>query len=128
MNCLQNYDWPGNVRELANLIERTSILCADGRVDLESLPAPMGDARRDRVQQRTVADIPSEGLDLRAYLGSIERDLIRSALDQTGGTVAHAARLLNLRRTTLVEKLRKHELVSSGRADGVTDDAGLSKI
>ncbi len=125
---LSSYHWPGNVRELANLIERSSILCADGRVDLESLPAPMGDRQHARNQQRTFSDIPSEGLDLRAYLGNIEKDLIRSALDQTGGTVAHAARLLNLRRTTLVEKLRKHDLVSCGRADGMTADAGLSKI
>ena len=60
--------------------------------------------------QPAVTTIPTTGLDLREYLGNIEKQLIRSALDQTDGTVAHAARLLKLQRTTLVEKLRKYEL------------------
>jgi sigma-54 dependent transcriptional regulator, flagellar regulatory protein len=51
--------------------------------------------------------LPQDGLDLRAHLLAIERSLITQALDRTNGTVAHAARLLHLRRTTLVEKLRK---------------------
>jgi sigma-54 dependent transcriptional regulator, flagellar regulatory protein len=51
--------------------------------------------------------LPQEGLDLRAHLLSIERRLVEQALERSNGTVAHAARLLNLRRTTLVEKLRK---------------------
>jgi sigma-54 dependent transcriptional regulator, flagellar regulatory protein len=51
--------------------------------------------------------LPHEGFDLRLHLFAIERDLISQALQRSGGTVAHAARLLNLRRTTLVEKLRK---------------------
>jgi sigma-54 specific flagellar transcriptional regulator A len=54
-----------------------------------------------------LAVLPEEGLDLRAHLHSIERRLIEQALERSGGTVAHAARFLNLRRTTLVEKLRK---------------------
>jgi sigma-54 specific flagellar transcriptional regulator A len=51
--------------------------------------------------------LPQTGIDLRAHLLSIERALVQQALDRANGTVAHAARLLNLRRTTLVEKLRK---------------------
>jgi sigma-54 dependent transcriptional regulator, flagellar regulatory protein len=51
--------------------------------------------------------LPQEGLDLRAHLLAIERRLVEQALERANGTVAHAARLLNLRRTTLVEKLRK---------------------
>ncbi len=61
--------------------------------------------------------LPESGIDLRAHLAAIERRLIEQALDRSGGTVAHAARLLNLRRTTLVEKLRK-----LGIADAVTED------
>ncbi len=56
--------------------------------------------------------MPEEGLDLRAHLGTIEKDLIQLAMDQADGTVAQAARLLKLRRTTLVEKLRRYELHS----------------
>jgi len=55
----------------------------------------------------TLAALPESGLDLRAHLLSIERALVQQALERANGTVAHAARLLNLRRTTLVEKLRK---------------------
>jgi DNA-binding NtrC family response regulator len=53
------------------------------------------------------AGLPVDGVDLRAHLFAIEHRLISEALERSGGTVAHAARLLNLRRTTLVEKLRK---------------------
>ncbi|HXS28002.1 MAG TPA: sigma-54 dependent transcriptional regulator [Steroidobacteraceae bacterium] len=56
------------------------------------------------------AVLPLEGIDLRAHLSQIERRLIEQALERSGGTVAHAARLLGLRRTTLVEKMRKLEM------------------
>src|SRR5580704_9171950 len=55
----------------------------------------------------SLAELPDAGLDLRTHLAAIERALIEQALERTQGTVAHAARLLNLRRTTLVERLRK---------------------
>jgi sigma-54 specific flagellar transcriptional regulator A len=56
------------------------------------------------------------GFDLRNYLEGLEQRLIVRALDSAGGTVAHAARLLGLRRTTLVEKLRKYALTSTDAA------------
>src|SRR5688572_13979371 len=108
LDCLAAYAWPGNVRELQNLIERLAILYPNQTIDREQLPTPIGERRRN--VQPTVMTIPHSGLDLREYLGNIEKQLIRSALDQTDGTVAHAARLLKLQRTTLVEKLRKYEL------------------
>ena len=55
----------------------------------------------------SLTSLPEAGLDLRAHLLAIERALVQQALERANGTVAHAARLLNLRRTTLVEKLRK---------------------
>jgi sigma-54 specific flagellar transcriptional regulator A len=108
LDCLAAYSWPGNVRELENLIERLAILHPGKTIDRTDLPAPIGERRHS--PQPAVMTIPKTGLDLKEHLGNIERELIRSALDQTAGTVAHAARLLNLRRTTLVEKLRKYEL------------------
>jgi sigma-54 specific flagellar transcriptional regulator A len=110
--CMRTYPWPGNVRELQNLIERASIMCGGRRVEREDLPQAIGE-RRHRAQQLAETFIPSDGLDLREHLGSIEKHLIRTALEQTDGTVAHAARLLKLRRTTLVEKLRKYDLQAS---------------
>jgi sigma-54 dependent transcriptional regulator, flagellar regulatory protein len=69
-------------------------------VDLKTLPALGAEAT-------SLAELPEAGLDLRTHLAAIERALIEQALERTQGTVAHAARLLNLRRTTLVERLRK---------------------
>jgi sigma-54 specific flagellar transcriptional regulator A len=63
--------------------------------------------------------LPDDGLDLRAHLLGIERKLVVQALERSDGVVAHAARLLNLRRTTLVEKLRKLGLVSCDLATEV---------
>jgi len=61
--------------------------------------------------------LPAEGIDLRAHITAIERRLIEQALERAGGTVAHAARLLHLRRTTLVEKMRKLALGDSATED-----------
>ena len=108
LDCLSAYAWPGNVRELQNLIERLAILHPNQTIDRDQLPAPIGERRRNA--EVALTTIPAAGLDLREHLGNIEKQLIRSALDPTDGTVARAARLLRLQRTTLVEKLRKYEL------------------
>jgi sigma-54 dependent transcriptional regulator, flagellar regulatory protein len=108
LECLRGYPWPGNIRELQNLVERLSILYPKQAIDREQLPPAIGERRRSGQAPATV--LPSTGLDLREHLGNIEKALISSALAQTDGTVARAARLLNLRRTTLVEKLRKYDL------------------
>jgi sigma-54 specific flagellar transcriptional regulator A len=75
------------------------------RAEGEDEPPPMDPALTDAL----LAELPA-GFDLRDYLESLERRLIERALQSAGGTVAHAARLLGLRRTTLVEKLRKYAL------------------
>ena len=108
MSALRAYSWPGNVRELANLIERLAILSPSGFVQAEDLPAPYGASSVATGGPPERA--PGVKLDLKAHLSAIERDLIQRALEETDGTVAHAAKLLNLQRTTLVEKLRKHRL------------------
>ena len=55
----------------------------------------------------TSVALPEEGLDLGAFVGNIERELIALSLERTGGNKGQAARLLNLKRTTLVEKLKR---------------------
>jgi len=57
-----------------------------------------------------VSQLPEQGMDLKEYLSDMEINLIQQALTECNGVVAHAAKLLNMRRTTLVEKLRKYEL------------------
>ena len=108
MSRLAGYPWPGNVRELANLIERLAILHPGRSIEANDLPPPYGECLPPP------GDLPERGLgsglDLKAHLSAIEKELIRRALEEADGTVAHAAKLLNLQRTTLVEKLRKHQL------------------
>jgi sigma-54 specific flagellar transcriptional regulator A len=118
---LQQYPWHGNVRELANLIERLAILHPGGTVDFRDLPpkyrrlnaVPAAPAAGDcpAVPVPAVAampQLPREGIDLKEHLTAIEYSLIMQALAESGGVVARAADLLRLRRTTLVEKLRKY--------------------
>ena len=130
---LSHYDWPGNVRELANLMERLAIQYPNGLVQSRDLPAkyqvkPSGD-NDPLLQQELLAEpevsvspaatgsalpqIPPGGLDLKSYISEMEMTLIRQALDEAGGVVAHAAKLLGLRRTTLAEKMRKYGLSRS---------------
>jgi len=91
-----------DVDELAGLEDR----------DVASLLAQVDSAE-------TVVELPPNGLDLRDHLFTIERGLIQQALNRSGGTVAHAARLLKLRRTTLVEKLRKFQMLNETAASEV---------
>jgi sigma-54 dependent transcriptional regulator, flagellar regulatory protein len=85
---------------------------------LEGTPLPDAAAAADPVAMPdSRAQLPNEGLDLRAYLADIERNLIEQALQRVNGTVAHAARLLNLRRTTLVERLRKLGITTGDTVD-----------
>ncbi len=122
---LARYAWPGNVRELANLMERLSILCPNGLVDLPDLPVKyqaaelMGsELSPDEVKLATSAPeladadlrltrLPRTGLDLKEHLDTLEYSLIMQALDDCDWVVAHAAQRLRMGRTTLVEKMRK---------------------
>jgi len=118
--------WAGNVRELANLIERLAILFPFGLVDVHELPekyrpenggaapAVYADTQpaASEISEVMASDarLPRDGIDLKEHLNNMEVSLIRQALDEADGVVAHAAKLLNMRRTTLVEKLRKYGL------------------
>jgi DNA-binding NtrC family response regulator len=106
MRQLMAFHWPGNVRQLENAIERAVAFSA-GRSQLE-LADLSGDVQQaqEPVVSPQVA-LPEGGIDLDALIGSIERDLIQRSLERTGGNKGQAARLLNLKRTTLVEKLKR---------------------
>jgi DNA-binding NtrC family response regulator len=106
MRVLMAYPWPGNVRQLENAIERAVTLSAGRReIDIADLPPEM-QALPHSVATPFV-EFPEEGLDLSEYLSSIERDLIRRSLERTGGNRNRAAELLRIKRTTLVEKLKR---------------------
>ncbi len=121
--ALCQYDWPGNVRELSNLVERLIILYPYGVADVHDLPdkfqvegvssnpdqpipvipdSILPDTRIDNSPR-----LPRNGIDLKEHLTTLEANFIKQALDECGGVVAHAANMLGMRRTTLVEKMRK---------------------
>ncbi|MDH3387998.1 MAG: sigma-54-dependent Fis family transcriptional regulator, partial [Gammaproteobacteria bacterium] len=123
---LQYYEWPGNVRELANLIERLAILFPHGVVDSKDLPEKYqsqggvtidienGDATSVEPNRNLeLSELPNDGIDMKKYLTDIEIALIEQALSKTNNVVARAATMLNMRRTTLVEKMRKYEIERS---------------
>ena len=119
LRALSVYAWPGNVRELANLVERLAILHPGETVALQDLPPKFrqgfgdtgpeddGPAAMDPPAAGVALQLPENGIDLKEYLNDLEMGLIRRALDEANGVVAHAAKLLGMRRTTLVEKIRK---------------------
>lgn len=124
MVSLTRHDWPGNVRELANLTERLSILYPGGIVDIQELPAKykydegisthaapeLANQNSEQSQKKVLRPIPDDGFDLKNYLVEVEKLYINQALDDCDWVVARAAKKLGMRRTTLVEKMRKHEI------------------
>ena len=134
VDALSRYAWPGNVRELANLLERLAILNPGEAIAATGLPrkflsptwrepGPDGPAGDDPAIQVPALSgegrrLPPDGLDLRDYLGRQEVDFINQALDEASGVVAQAAARLGMRRTTLVEKMRKYGI---SRKDAAAD-------
>ena len=103
---LMAHNWPGNVRELENALERAVALTGGRRqIEVRDLP-PAIQAAGASIAPLDVA-IPEEGFDLPGYIDRLERDVIARALEKTGGNKGAAAKLLNLKRTTLVEKLKR---------------------
>jgi sigma-54 specific flagellar transcriptional regulator A len=125
MASLTKYYWPGNVRELSNLIERLAILFPQQDVKWSDLPEKFR-PNQDWIAEQLEGDdeqipsqhnpmqgtvlLPQAGIDLKNHLADIECSLMTQALEQTDWVVARAAKLLNLQRTTLVEKMRKFDI------------------
>ena len=106
MRILMAHAWPGNVRQLENAVERAVTLSA-GRTEIDVQDLPPEVQALPQAVSTPFIDLPDEGLDLTEYLVSIERDLIRRSLERTGGNRNRAAELLRIKRTTLVEKLKR---------------------
>ncbi|WP_337073058.1 sigma-54 dependent transcriptional regulator [Aeromonas veronii] len=135
LESLMQYPWPGNVRELSNLLERLLILYPQQIVDVADLPSRYRllpcEPRDERLTELDERDalaavfqeppeldhplasartmqLPEEGVNLKEMLADLEVELIRQALESQDGVVARAADLLGMRRTTLVEKMKKY--------------------
>lgn len=112
LTTLAHYSWPGNVTELKNAVEHGVILADDGRISAECLPSSI----------REDADSPQRGqtalelLPLKAAMRDPERRYILRALEESGWNKQHAARELNISRSTLYKKLREYGLNEAGQA------------
>jgi two-component system, NtrC family, response regulator AtoC len=109
MRALMQYSWPGNIRQLENAMER-AVALSGGRAQLEVSDLPP-EVQEDTATPplATLLPFPEEGIDFERVIGQIELDMIRRSLERTQGNKGAAARLLNLKRTTLVEKLKRLE-------------------
>src|SRR5262249_40798113 len=108
LRCLMAHAWPGNVRQLENIVER-ALAFSQGRSQID-----VGDLGPEIQSAATAADevsawLPDERMDLERYIEGVELTLIKRSLERTHGNKVQAARLLNLKRTTLIEKLKRLE-------------------
>jgi len=117
---LWEYDWPGNVRELENLIERVVILTEDGTIRVDNLPSNI----RSFISEKKIPrpTFTEEGLDLTTAVEEFETRLIDEALRRAKGNKQAAARLLGLKRTTLVAKLRRKRETTEAPAEAADEE------
>ena len=108
---LADYPWPGNIRELENLVNRLVVMKREGTLSGDDLPKKFKavDSTFDSPTHRTQGPDPGLGqpIELQSAVRNFERDLIDRALAWAGGNKSKAARLLSMRRTTLVAKIQK---------------------
>lgn len=129
IHALCQYGWPGNIRELANMVERLSILYPNSVVDYNALPkrykhqaiVPSSEVvnlehHDESISVASIINQNSQGIDLKDHLVKTEVRLIMQALDENNWVVARAADYLSMRRTTLVEKIKKYGLTRSEKA------------
>ncbi len=119
LGILCNYEWPGNVRELENLVERLVILKGSGLIVPDDLPEKYLSGKTSYSAPVEVSflsadnQLPEGGMCLNSAVEEFENNLIMQALARSGGNKKEAALLLNLKRTTLIEKLKKKNLAFS---------------
>jgi len=112
MSALMNYSWPGNVRELENLIERLVVLKEDLTVETNDLPEKIvaGIDNNTNFKASINYEISNGAIDFDKKIKDFEKYIISRALKSSRGIKSKAARLLNLKRTTLIEKMKRLDI------------------
>jgi len=106
MKALMAYEWPGNVRQLENIVERMVALTGK-RTAILPTDLPSEIQNRDSLNFVPLIEIPEEGINFQNVVTDMERELILQSLRKTNGNKKLAAKLLNLKRTTLIEKIKR---------------------
>ncbi|HUU35705.1 MAG TPA: sigma-54 dependent transcriptional regulator, partial [Vicinamibacterales bacterium] len=106
LRVLMDYAWPGNIRQLENAIEH-AVAMSGGEQEIAPSMLPEDVRHPGQATMVTPVTIPDEGLDFASVMTQLERELLRRGLEKTGGNKRQAARLLNLSRTTLIDKLNR---------------------
>jgi transcriptional regulator with PAS, ATPase and Fis domain len=115
LQALCAYQWPGNILELENLIERLVIIKGNGTITLNDLPGKfLGHHKPVSFAPAKPFQLPTTGIDFNDVIEDFENSMIREALEKTQGNKKEAAELLNLKRTTLIEILKKKNLTAHG--------------
>jgi two-component system response regulator PilR (NtrC family) len=113
VTALTSYDWPGNVRQLENTIERGVAMESGEELSL-SAPGERSKARAAAAAMGTVAldsvSVPSDGIDMEAYVADLEKSLLLSALRQSGGVQTRAAEMLKLSYRSFRHLAKKYKL------------------
>jgi len=110
LSRLCSYRWPGNIRELRNVVERLCIMNRSETITPQMLPLEISGIKKAE-DQNNLCVLPPDGVNLELAIEKLEKDLIRQALEKSGGNVAKTARLLEVARGTLRYKLEKYELL-----------------
>src|SRR4029078_13133449 len=112
IRALVSYSWPGNIRQLENAIEHAVAISGPVRdVPASALPAEVTAPAGSLLMPSVV--IPEEGLNFQSVVSQLERELLTRCLEKTGGNKRQAARLLQLSRTTLIDKLHRHNIATA---------------
>jgi transcriptional regulator with PAS, ATPase and Fis domain len=105
---MTNYDWPGNVRELKNVIERVVVIKGEGEISPRDLPDEVRSVECS--MDSGMVELSNDGICLNTAVSEFEKNLIFQSLEKTQWVKKKAAKLLQLKRTTLVEKIKRHDL------------------
>ena len=108
LGIMVSYSWPGNVRELRNVVERLVVLIGSGKISANDLPKELKAANGYAATQSI--EISDDGISLNSAVTEFEKDLILQSLEKTKWVKNKAAKLLQLNRTTLVEKIKRHRI------------------
>ena len=108
---LRSYEWLGNIQEFANTMEYAVNLVEEGKtITTKELPEQITSAKGYDIANEIL--FPQKGIDLKNAVKKFERNLILQALDQADGIISNAAEILHVKRTTLVEKIKREKINS----------------